>query len=130
MRPYACMNLGAGSHSNAVRHHACMRVALSVGVCGHCWLKARWRKNSPSSRMGARGGQPSRGGRSGASRNWPLEVRLAETADYLLRAVLGVAPRPHWGPLWLLPATRDELVAYLRAVAGAPEADPKSELSE
>ena len=55
---------------------------------------------------------------------------MAETADYLLRAVLGVAPRPRWGPLWLLPASRDELVAYLRAVAGPPEVDPESELSE
>ena len=55
---------------------------------------------------------------------------MAETADYLLRAVLGLEPRPQWGPLWLLPASRDDLAAYLRAVAGGPEIDPESEISE
>ena len=87
----------------------------------------------PSSHIGARGGKTSRGGRSGASRNSSLEALLAETADYLLRAVLGVAPRPEWGPLWLLPASRGELVAYPRAVAvapGAPEVGPQSGISE
>ncbi|CAK0822789.1 unnamed protein product, partial [Prorocentrum cordatum] len=71
-----------------------------------------------------------RGGRSLATIISSWELRLAETADYLLRVVLGVAPRSQWGPLRLPPASRDELAAYLRAVAGAPEVDPESEISE
>ena len=96
------------------------------------WLKSEVEgKTYPlHPRMVARGGRTRRGGRSLAVIISSWELRLAETADYLLRAVLGVAPRPQWGPLWLLPASRDDLAAYLRAVAGGPEIDPESEISE
>ena len=81
--------------------------------------------------MVARGSRTSRGGRSLASIINSWEFRLAEAADYLLRAALGVPPRPHWGPLWLLPASRAELTAYLTAVADSgPDSDVESELTE
>ena len=85
----------------------------------------------PQHLMVARGGRTKRGGRSLATRKSSWELRLAEAADYLLRAALGVQPRPHWGPLWLLPASRAELENYLTAVAGSsPEGDVESEISE
>ena len=81
--------------------------------------------------MVARAGRRARGGRSLASLVNSWHRRLAETADYLLRAALGVPPRPQWGPLWLLPASRAELLAYLTAVAeSGPESDIESELTE
>ena len=81
--------------------------------------------------MVARGGRTKRGGRSLAVIVQSWEVRLAEAADYLLRAALGVRPRPHWGPFWLLPASRAELENYLTAVAERrPEGNAESEISD
>ena len=79
-------------------------------------------------RMVARGGRTDRGGRSRASIVHTWELRLAEAADYFLRAVLRVPPRPEWGPLWILPASRAEVVSYLTAVANSvPEGEAGSE---
>ena len=112
------MILGAEGHSNAVRPHACMRMALNVGVCGYLAQVTGGRENIPLPlRMVARGSRTKRGGRSLAVIISSWELRLAEAADYLLRAALGVRPRPHWGPFWLLPASRAELENYLAAVA-------------
>ena len=81
--------------------------------------------------MVAQGSRTSRGGRTLASIINSWERRLAEAADYLLRAALGVPPRPQWGPLWLLPASRDELLNYLTVVAeSAPESDVESEMTD
>ena len=81
--------------------------------------------------MVARGSRTSRGGRTLASIINSWERRLAEAADYLLRVALGVPPRPQWGPLWLLPASRAELLNYLTVVAeSAPESDVESELTD
>ena len=97
------------------------------------WLKSEVEgKTYPlHPRMVARGGRTKRGGRSLAVIISYWELRLAEAADYLLRAALGVRPRPHWGPFWLLPASRAELENYLAAVAeSVPESDVESEISD
>ena len=112
-----------GINPNAVRTHACMRIGPQRDSSGDGLAQGK-NSHHPYSCMAPRGRRTARGGRSEASRNSSLEGQLAETADYFLRIVLGEPPRPHWGPLWQLPASRAELVAYLQVVAGSPEVDP------
>ena len=98
MRPYACMSLGGGQSKcgATLRLHAdwpqtfFILADLAQGRVGG--------KPFPlHPRMVARGGRTRRGGRSLATIISSWELRLAETADYLLRAVLGLEPRPQWG---------------------------------
>ena len=106
---------------------------LSILGAGGFWLKSEveGKNNSLHPPMVARGSRTKRGGRSLAAVISSWELRLAEAADYLLRAALGVQPRPHWGPFWLLPASRAELENYLAAVAeSCPESDVESEISD
>ena len=114
-----------------MRPYACMRIESSTEVelpSAHFGSSGRKNAHLLPPRMVVRGARTRRGGRSLASVNTSLELRLAEAADYLLRAVLGEDPRPEWGPLWILPASRAEVVSYLTAVANSvPEGEAGSE---
>ena len=77
----------------------------------------------------ARGGQSARGSRSRASTTHSWELRLAETADFLLRQALSIPHRTaqQYQPFYILPASIGEITTYLQYIVQSHQPDDEQD---
>ena len=77
----------------------------------------------------ARGGRSVRGTRSTASSTFSWELRLAETADFLVRQALSIPHRvaQQYQPSYILPASIGELTTYLQYIVQSHQPDDEQD---
>ena len=77
----------------------------------------------------ARGGRSVRGARSTASSTFSWELRLAETADFLVRQALFIPHRvaQQYQPSYILPASIGEITTYLQYIVQSHQPDDEQD---